>query len=162
MSTAVVGLLARTASVAAQAAHGKKEEARPVAPTGETQEVLDEARAYRSWQRFPRYAERPVLSKGHGNTYVVAWYNEVAAAAAKAPGRDFPEGSLIVKENRAEPGASPASLSVMAKRAGSWYWVKAAPDGRVFTSNGKPVAGREVAGCAGCHTAAEDDMVFSR
>jgi hypothetical protein len=160
-SAAAAGALARSTE-RAQQAQGKAEESKTIAPTGETEEILQQARAYRSWQKFPRYAQAPVRSKGHGNAYVVAWYNEAAGPSVKAGGQSYPDGSIIVKENRPEPGAAPSALTVMAKRGGAWHWIKATPDWKVLIAGGKPIAGQDVAACAGCHTAAEGDMVFSQ
>ena len=88
----------------AQPAHGKGEEPGAVAPTGATEEILQEARGYRSWQKFPRYAQQPAFSKGHGKAYVVAWYNDAAGPSVKAGGQSYPDGSIIVKENRPKAG----------------------------------------------------------
>lgn len=148
------------ASGSAQPAHGKGESA--VAATGATREILDQARDYRSWQKFPRYAEGPAFSKGHRKAYVVAWYNDAAGPSVNAGGQSYPDGSIIVKENRPTADAQPSALTVMAKRGGVWHWVEATPDWKVLTAGGKPVAGPDVAACAGCHTAAPSDMVFSR
>ncbi|ABS27052.1 cytochrome P460 family protein [Anaeromyxobacter sp. Fw109-5] len=158
-SVAAVGVLAQSAAQA-QPGHGKGEEQKGVAPAGEARAILEEAKGYRSWSTFPQYA-RPVLSKGHGGTYVVAWRNEAAAKGPTAGGQ-YPEGSVIVKENRPQPDADAASLTVMAKRNGSWFWIRATPDWKVFTRDGKPVAGPDVKGCVGCHTAAPNDLVFSK
>lgn len=146
----------------AQPAHGKGAEPGAVAPSGATEEILQQARGYRSWPKFPRYEPQPVFSKGHGKAYVVAWYNETAAPAVKAGGQSYPDGTIIVKENRPKPDAEPSALTVMAKRGGAWHWIKATPDWKVLTAGGKPIAGQEVAACAGCHTAAPGDMVFSQ
>ena len=93
---------------------------------------------------------------------MVAWYNEVAGPSVKRGGQRYPDGSVIVKENRPTPDAEPSEISVMAKRGGAWHWVKATPDWKVLTAGGKPIAGPDVAACNGCHTAAENDMVFSQ
>lgn len=161
VASLAVGALARSAA-RAQPAHQKGEEPQAVAPSGATEEILQQAREYRSWQMFPRYVQRPVLSKGHGNTYVVAWYNEPAARGVKAGGQGYPDGSILVKENRPEPDGKPSAITVMAKRGGAWHWIKATPDWKVATAGGKPLAGQDVAACAGCHAAAENDMVFSQ
>lgn len=158
---AAAGALAHS-TAQAQPAHGKGEEPGAVAPTGATEEILQEARGYRSWQKFPRYVQQPVLSKGHGNAYVVAWYNDAAGPSVKGGGQSYPDGSIIVKENRPKPDAEPSAITVMAKRGGAWHWIKATPAWKVLTAGGKPIAGPDVAACAGCHTAAESDMVFSQ
>jgi hypothetical protein len=159
-SVAAAGVLTRSAA-RAQPVHGKGEGPQAVAPTGEAQAILEEAKGYRSWSMFPQYA-KPVLSKGHGGTYVVAWRNEAAAKGPTAGGQ-YPEGSVIVKENRPTADSDASALTVMAKRNGSWFWIRATPDWKVSvsTKDGKPVAGPDVKGCVGCHTAAPNDMVFS-
>jgi hypothetical protein len=158
---AAAGTLALS-TARAQPAHGKGEEPKAVTPSGATEEILQQARGYRSWQKFARYEPQPLFSKGHGNAYVVAWYNDAAAPAVKAGGQSYPDGSIIVKENRPASEAAPSALTVMAKRGGAWHWIKATPDWKVLTAGGKPIAGQDVAACAGCHTAAPGDMVFSQ
>jgi hypothetical protein len=69
--------------------------------------------------------------------------------------------SILVKENRPQPESSPVSLTTMAKVNGSWFWLKSTPDGRVFTTRGKPVAGA-VGACLGCHFEAPIDFVYSK
>jgi hypothetical protein len=160
-SAGVGGVLSRSAPALAQGAHGKAAE-QVAAPTGATADIVQRAKDYRSWQKFSRYEQTPVLSKAHGKTYVVAWLNAEAATAVKTGGQEFPEGSTIVKENRPTPDGAPVELSVMSKRGGSWYWIKATPDWQVFTSKGQPVAGPDVGACAGCHGEAPRDMVFSK
>lgn len=156
---AAIAVLGRAAIAGAQASHAAPAPA--VEPARDAREILLEARDYRSWEKFPQYAQGAAFSKGHGQTYVVAWRNAVAAAAAKGGG-PFPDGSVLVKESRPQPDAAPAALAVMAKRRGAWYWIRATPDWKVLTRDGEPVAGPDVKGCVGCHTAAERDMVFSR
>jgi hypothetical protein len=157
----MAGLVARSGPARAQAEHGATATQGRAEPTGATREILQRAKGYRSWQKFSRYAQQAVLSKAHGKTYVVAWFNADAAAAMKPGAQDFPEGSTIVKENRPTPDGEPVELSVMSKRAGAWYWIKATPDWQVFTSKGRPVAGPDVAACAGCHASGDRDMVYS-
>jgi hypothetical protein len=125
--------------------------------TGEAREVIRQIRDYRSWSQFPG---QPVFSRGHDGTYVVGYYNETAASAVGREGATFPEGSIIVKENRPERDADPAALTTMAKRGDGWYWLKSTPDGRVSVSDGQPLAGK-VDMCIGCHSQAPADMVFS-
>jgi hypothetical protein len=152
-------VLATAVPARGQAPHGTGT-GRDTAPPAEAEEVIERAKGYRSWQRFPQYEKAPKLSKGHGEMHVVAWYNETAAPGVK--GGSYPDGSVIVKENRKRPDAKPDALTVMAKRSGSWYWLKATPDWKVATADGKPVAGQEVASCVGCHNMAPREMVFSR
>lgn len=150
--------LAASAGQAAGRAHGSGPGT--VAPAGAAADILQRSREYRSWSRFSGYAT-PKPSKSHSGNHVVAWYNAAAAPAAQAGSGDFPDGSIIVKENRLSPDGPPVSLSVMAKQAGSWSWISATPGWQVFTSDGAPLAG-DLDRCTGCHVAAERDMVFSR
>ena len=131
-----------------------------VEATGEAKRVLHDIEGYRSWPKFSRYEKGPKQSKGHGGTFVVAHYNEVAARAVRDSASGFSDGSVLVKENRPQADAEPASLTTMAKLNGAWFWVKSTPDGKVFTAKGKPLAGA-VQGCIGCHVQAPRDMVFS-
>ncbi|MBI3184314.1 MAG: hypothetical protein HYZ28_19445 [Myxococcales bacterium] len=67
-----------------------------------------------------------------------------------------------MKENRAKADAKPEALTVMAKEGGRWFWIKATPDAKkVFTDKGQPIAGKDVAMCAGCHAQAPADEVFT-
>jgi hypothetical protein len=150
-SAAAAGTAARS-SARAQPAPGGAEEPKAVAPSGATEEILQQARGYRAWRKFPRYEQQPVFSKGHDKAYVVAWYNDAAGPSVKA-GQSYPDGSILVKENRATPDAEPSAITVMAKRGGAWHWIKATPDWKVLAAGGKPIAGQDVA--AG-------DMVFSQ
>ena len=105
LSVALVLVLASVGRAAPKAAHGSGPGT--VAPTGAALEVLERSRGYRSWERFAEYA-KPKLSKSHSGNHVVAWYNAAAAPAAKGGAREYPEGSIIVKENRLTPEGEPA------------------------------------------------------
>lgn len=154
---AVAALLA---SAAPQVPHGRGSGA-SVAPVGPAAEILRDAKGYRSWHKFARY-ETPILSKTHSANYVIAWYNDAAAPAVTAGAPAFPEGSIIVKENRLTADGPPATLSVMAKRGGQWLWISATTGWQVFTSeDGKPLAG-DIGSCAGCHGEAPRDSVYSQ
>jgi hypothetical protein len=144
----------------AQAQHGQQAEA-PVEATGEAKELLQKIQGYRSWPRFPEYERAAKASKGHGGSFVVAHYNDVAAAAVRDGASAFPDGSILVKENRPQPEAEPVALTTMAKVNGSWFWLKSTPDGKVSAAKGKPVAGA-VRACIGCHSMATRDMVYSK
>ena len=160
-AAAVLASAAHASAQVPQVAHGSGS-GPPAAAGGAAEEILQRSREYRAWRKFAEYATAAKRSKAHTGNYVVAWYNDAAAAAAKAGGtQQFPDGSIIVKENRLTPDGPPASLSIMAKRAGSWFWISATPDWKVFTADGKPLAG-DVGRCAGCHLEADRDMVYSK
>jgi hypothetical protein len=156
---ATAGALASAARAAAPAPHGAGSGS-SVAPAGPAEEILRQARDYRSWRKFASYEAAAKPSKAHSGNHVVAWYNDAAAPAVKGGAKVFPDGSVIVKENRLTADGKPASLSVMAKRAGAWFWISATPDWKVFTAGGKPLAG-DLGSCAGCHGEAPKDAVYS-
>lgn len=159
LALAAAGLVAGAAPAAPRGPHGAGSGS-SVAPTGPAEEIFGGARDYRSWRRFASYEGGSKPSKAHSGNYVIAWYNAAAASAAQGGAKEFPEGSVIVKENRLTPDGKPASLSVMAKRAGAWFWISATPDWKVFTAGGKPLAG-DLGSCAGCHGEAPKDSVYS-
>jgi hypothetical protein len=143
----------------AQQEHG--EETPTVEPPAEARTVLRQTSGYQSW---PRFADNrsPKRSEGHDNMFVLAFHNDVVGRAIEDGTTSLPDGSVIVKENRPSAQAPAMNLTVMAKRGGQWYWIKATPDARrVFTENGDPVAGRDLAACAGCHAQAPADSVFT-
>lgn len=146
-----------------QAPH-EQAQARPraVPPAPETQQLLKRIEGYRAWRRFPANWE-PRLSEGHGGVYVVAYHNDVVAQAMRDGRVPLPDGALIVKENRMQPRAPPAALTIMSKQGGEWYWVKATPSGQVFLDErGQRIAGKNVEACEACHEArAANDYVFT-
>jgi hypothetical protein len=159
VAAATAGLVALAPAIAlAQAKQG--EEQPTVEPSGEAKHILDQSEGYRFWPKFSEYEKGAKKSKGHGGMFVVGYYNDVAAKAAQSDG-SFPDGSILVKENRLKPDAAPDALTIMAKRNGSWYWIKSTPIGKVFIAKGKPLAGK-VQSCIGCHSSAPRDMVFSK
>jgi len=63
--------------------------------------------------------------------YVVAHYDDVVGAAVTSKSLPLPDGAVIVKDNLAMPtDTTPMAVTVMAKRDGRWYWIKATPGGR--------------------------------
>jgi hypothetical protein len=128
-------------------------------PSPATRSVLQQAEGYADWPMFPEHREQPERSRGHDDMWVVAHYNDVAAEVVGRTDVPFPDGSVLVKENRPQPDAPPMALTTMAKQDGEWYWVKHSPDGRVLVENGMAAEG-QVDMCIGCHAAAPHDMVF--
>ncbi len=162
LTTLAAGLLAESLGAQAQVLpHGASPGEPTAEPAGEARQIVQQALGYRSWARFPDY-QRPKLSRAHWSAYVVAYFNLAAASAARTRDAPFPDGSILVKENRLQPDGQPTALSIMAKQGNAWYWIQATPGGRVFTTSGKPLSGRDVASCAGCHSAAPHDGVYSR
>lgn len=129
------------------------------APKGGATVYLRAIRDYRSWNRFSRYV-RPVRSQGHGDAYVVGYYNRVAARAVRGDDLVYPEDSLLVLENRPAADQPPSRLSVMAMTADGWFWIEATARGAVALSGGQPQAG-ELRQCIRCHARAGADLVYS-
>lgn len=166
-SRAAILVLALGSGLAPPRALAQAKQAEPpaeptVEATGSAKELLQKIQGYRSWARFSDFAKGPKPSKGHGGAFVIAYHNDVAAKAAQDGKSAFPDGSIVVKENRSRPEGSPGSITTMAKQGGAWFFLKTTPDGKVFTAKGKPVAGTDLDGCTGCHSMSEHDLVFSR
>lgn len=132
-------------------------------PSPETQAVWTEIQGYASWPKFAGH-ETIAPSASHGNMHVLTYHNDVVSMAITNKTLPLPDGALVVKENYTNPDdATPAVLTIMAKRSGAWYWVRATPDGKVFpdpTTN-DPMEGSDVPKCVGCHMGAQaNDMIF--
>lgn len=163
IATACLVLLATVGIIAVptlgQGEHDAAEQT--TAPAPEARAVLEAARGYESWSKFPENQE-PKVSEGHDDMYVLAFYNSVVGRAMAQSTTSLPDGSIIVKENRPEANAQAAALTIMAKRQGEWFWIKSTPDlQQVHVENGQPVAGKRMQGCTGCHAQAGTDMVFT-
>jgi hypothetical protein len=101
----------------------------------------------------------------HYGSYIQHYRNEVAYRAAEGP--EWPVGSILVKEKwaaksaTAGPGeAVPEGITGMIKRergtkpdSGDWEFF-AAENGKIATAG--------TGACAGCHSAATRDFVFSK
>jgi heme/copper-type cytochrome/quinol oxidase subunit 2 len=135
-----------------------------------TSKVIPAATEYKSWTKLN---DKPILSKGHGGKWVVAFANKIADDAIKAGKVSaFPAGSIFVKEAYKDNGGKPGELSdltVMEKRAGfdpannDWYWAMTDPRGNVMTNPEMkmPVEGK-VQMCSACHVQAKAaDFVFT-
>lgn len=105
---------------------------------------------YKEWARFPG-GDALYESAQHRGDWVLSYLNEEAAAAvADWPG-EFPDGSILVKEQYAdEAGATLNGHTVMWKISGydpehgDWFWAAFGPSGET-TKQGKDEY------CWGCH-----------
>lgn len=131
-------------------------------PSPDTQAIWTQIADYaKSWTVLG--ASTPAPSMSHANMYVVTYHNDVVGDAIANNTLPLPDGAILVKDNFMSPDdAMPMAVTVMAKQAGAWYWIRATPDGKVFVGpDQKPMEG-DVAMCAGCHSgAADNDSVFS-
>ncbi len=146
----------------------------PVAPVTPPQvEATDEVKqkAADLWQMLQDagYKDKWTLIPGKGEFYagqgphgmlLTTYLNEQAFNTYESKPGDFPDGSIIVKENYM-PDKTLAAITVMVKEVGfapgegDWFWTKFAPDGSVQAA-GQP------AGCVSCHgSVRSNDYVFS-
>ena len=115
-----------------------------------THAVLPRIADYHAWVRLGAVSK----SAAHDGLWLAVHLDALAASAASDG--VFPEGSIIVAENRAEPDGPPVTLTTMVKRAEGWHWIEHGPDGTVHKAG-------ELDGCVRCHrNAVSSDMVFFR
>jgi hypothetical protein len=137
--------------------------AKTVEPTSETRAFMTAAADYETWENFPEQTA-PKLSAGHGNMYVLAYYNQQVDASEQSGTLPLVDGSMIVKENfKAASDSQPESLTVMAKKNGRWYWYEQDLDAKILApSGGEGLQGYDLSACAGCHETKEaNDYVFT-
>jgi hypothetical protein len=130
-----------------------------VEPSAQSLAIMQHAEQYAHWPVFTGLRERPVRSRGHENMWVIAYYNSAATEAMARDDMPFPDGSILVKENRPEADAPTLLLTTMAKVDGQWHWIEHTPEGGVVVEDGLAAQG-QLARCIGCHADAPRDMVF--
>jgi hypothetical protein len=129
-----------------------------VDPSPETKAIWDKLSGYQSWSKFPEQLT-PTQSDSHMKMFVLSYYNDVVGQAEKDGVMPLPDGSIIVKDNFMKADdPMPMALTVMAKQGGEWYWIQAAPNGKVMVDDaGKPLEGKGVPMCVGCHSGWKDN-----
>lgn len=117
-------------------------------------ELITTTQDYRQWPMFPG---KEALYRGkhpHG-AYLTTYVNPAAMAALENKKGQFPDGSIIVKENYS-PEKELAAITLMYRRTGynpeggDWYWLKYAPD-KTILAEGK------IDGCINCHRAVQNN-----
>jgi hypothetical protein len=131
-------------------------------PKADGKAVYDYITKTNPYQQWALYPGKGKLYKGqhpHG-ALLTTYVSGNAETAIKARVGQFPDGSIIVKENYM-PDKTLGAVTVMYRvngydpDAGDWFWAKYKADGAI-EAEGK------VAGCIGCHTAAiQNDWVFT-
>jgi hypothetical protein len=102
---------------------------------------------YAAFARAPGYANRQPAKGPHGDE-VVVYVNDTVKTALDGPAiKEWPVGSLIVKD--AFAGGEVSDVAAMEKREGGWYWAEWSSDGTA-TYSGKPDV------CTGCHGSGAD------
>lgn len=132
-------------------------------PAREVYDLAIAGDAYKSWPLFPGASPDLYPSAQHNGDHVRSYMNDVAAAALAGFSGEFPDGSILVKEQYADAaGTTLNGHTVMWKRAGfdpahgDWYWVAFTGTGETTVHNGM------AAYCYDCHAAATaNDWVFT-
>lgn len=132
-------------------------------PSRELYELAVAGEVYRTWPTFPNAEPDLVASALHNGDFVRSYMNDVAAGAISSFTGEFPDGSILVKEQYADAeGTILNGHTVMWKVPGfdadhgDWYWV-------AYNGQGETTAHNGVASyCHGCHAAARaDDWVYT-
>lgn len=124
---------------------------------------------YRSWNSFKNLEGYQDGQSPHGK-FVRYYINKVA----EGDSNNFPDGSVIVKENyMAKEESKLAAITIMKKIKNydpenkDWFWVKFSPSGMIAKNpKGMALAGRVAKGmeqgCIACHQYADrDDFVYA-
>lgn len=117
---------------------------------------------YRNWASLPGAPSNAFAGSEPHGAMVKLFVNRLAASNPQ----QFPNGSVLIKENYAPDGEALKAITVMYRtqgfnpQAGDWYWIKYEPDGQVSRMNGMPISGK-VGMCIDCHTdAGGNDFSF--
>jgi Cytochrome P460 len=118
---------------------------------------------YKNWAPMPgKNGDFYPGNSPHGK-FVKLYMNRTACSDPK----NFPHGSILIKENYGPDKKTLMAVTVMFRTKGydpknnDWYWAKYDTDGRVSKMKGMPIAGR-VMMCAKCHSGADGkDYVFA-
>jgi len=136
----------------ATAAEPAKEPGCPL-PVGQAVvEYITVSNPYQQWNLWPGKEQFYPGRHPHGSL-LTTYVSPLAFYAIEGKGGAIPETAFIVKENYTAEKEL-AAVTVMYKvegynpEGGDWFWLKYTPDGRI-EKEGK------VAGCIGCHAAAQ-------
>jgi hypothetical protein len=131
----------------------------PVKNVNDLQQYISRENPYQKWELWPGTHTLYEGSRPHG-AYLTTRVNDTAMGALKGGRKEFPPGSIIVKENYTESKKLTA-VTVMYKvdgynpDGGNWYWLKYRPDGTVDVDG-------KVGSCINCHRARMGyDWVFT-
>jgi hypothetical protein len=117
----------------------------------DARDVLLSLRANEIWTTLTETTEAKP-SAAHDGMFVVTRTNEVANHALHEGLLPYPDGSILVAENRSSPDASTlVSLTTMAKRNGQWFWLESAEDRVVMLPDGTRLEGVALGACTRCH-----------
>ena len=132
-------------------------------PAREVYDLAIAGDAYKGWERFPGAAPDLYPSAQHNGDFVRSYMNDVAVAAIDGFTGEFPDGSILVKEQYADAeGKTLNGHTVMWKREGfdpehgDWYWVAFSGTGATTVHDGMAPY------CSDCHAAVKaNDWVYT-
>lgn len=115
-----------------------------------------------NWSLFPGKGKLYKGTEPHG-MLLTTYVNKTAEQVLTSGAKEFPKGSILIKENYM-PDKTLAAVTVMEKTGDGkdeWFWVKYNPDGTIATMEmekdgmkmNMPVAGGKETMCAMCHAA---------
>jgi hypothetical protein len=119
--------------------------------------------AYKSWSQFPGASPDLIKSGTHNGDFVRSYMNPVAVEAIENFTGEFPDGTILVKEQYADAeGKTLNGHTVMFKLDGydadhgDWYWVAFNGKGETTQHNG------QASYCYDCHMAVSSlDWVYT-
>lgn len=120
---------------------------------------------FEDWRMWTKVTPKPVVSKGHGSSWVGVYVGDLARATYLAVGAPYPECAKIVKPTYSDAsGSKITKLYIMVKmptgydpeNADWWYGVYAASGAKVYREG-------KLQGCISCHKeAVQTDYLFSK
>ena len=112
-------------------------------PSREAYDIAIAGDAYKDWEQFPNATPDLKPSGQHNGDFVRSYMNDIAFKAIADFSGEFPDGSILVKEQFADvEGTKPNGHTVMWKREGydpehgDWYWIAFNGAGETTVHNG--------------------------
>jgi hypothetical protein len=159
LQVVIMSMVAALFLAPARCPAGADEAKLPVDNVKDLQHYITSENPYTDWQLWPGKEKLYEGSQPHG-AFLTTYVNNIAMEALQAGKKEFPQGTILVKENY-NRDKKLAAVTVMYRvqgynpAAGDWYWLKYLPDGKV-AAEGK------VASCIDCHKRFKsDDWVFT-
>ena len=109
---------------------------------------------FQSWRRAPGYPTRRPSFTAHGTDVEVFVSAEVASVLDARSVREWPLGSVVVKEGFG--GSSRKLVAVLEKRGDGWFWAE-------YSDSGTPLFSGHPSVCVDCHDSRRSysDWVYS-
>jgi hypothetical protein len=120
---------------------------------------------FENWEEWTLITPKPVISEGHGNSWVKVYVNELAEDTYLSAGAPYPECAKVVKPLYSDAeGTRVDKMTIMVKMAtgydpenSDWWYALSNGPGTFLIEQGR------VDNCILCHKeAAETDYLFSK